>query len=260
MRYVTLASVIGLALVIPARGQGASNPKDLEKAAKKACATGDFRKGVEILAELYVDTNDATYVFNQGRCYEQNHQWVSAIDRFREYLRHPTKATAEDKADAEKHLADCEALRQQDEGRLAPAVAPSPLPAPAAAPASPLPPAPAVTEQSEVRQAGAGLRVTGIVLASLGVAATAAGLVLNLEANSLGKDYNNTQDPGTKSSYSSYKTGAWISYGAGGALWVAGAIFYLVGLSEGRSEHASHVALMPVLTPSQSSLSLVGRF
>jgi hypothetical protein len=30
---------------------------------------------VEILAGLYVDTNDPTYIFNQGRCFEQTHRY-----------------------------------------------------------------------------------------------------------------------------------------------------------------------------------------
>ena len=40
-----------------------------ERAAKKACLTGDAAKGVEILADLFIDTDDATYIFNQGRCF-----------------------------------------------------------------------------------------------------------------------------------------------------------------------------------------------
>ena len=47
----------------------AQNREAQEKAAKKACITGDYRKGVEILADLYVESNDPTYVYNQGRCF-----------------------------------------------------------------------------------------------------------------------------------------------------------------------------------------------
>jgi hypothetical protein len=45
-----------------------------ERQAKRACMLGDTKKGVEILTDLYLDTSDATYIFNQGRCYEQNGQ------------------------------------------------------------------------------------------------------------------------------------------------------------------------------------------
>ena len=39
-----------------------------ERAAKRACLTGDVERGVEFLADLYIDTNDTNYIFNQGRC------------------------------------------------------------------------------------------------------------------------------------------------------------------------------------------------
>jgi hypothetical protein len=56
----------------------------MEKAAKKACIIGDVRKGIDLLGDLYVETNDATYIFNQGRCFEQNHHWRDSVDRFKE--------------------------------------------------------------------------------------------------------------------------------------------------------------------------------
>jgi hypothetical protein len=72
-----------------------------ERLAQKACLAGDPAKGVEILAELYVDTNDITWIFNQGRCYEQNRRYEDAIGRFREFL-----VKGEDQlSDAEKALA-----------------------------------------------------------------------------------------------------------------------------------------------------------
>lgn len=270
MRHAALLIAIGLALIIPARSQGATNTKAQEKAAKKACAAGDFRKGVELLAELYVETDDSTHIFNQGRCYEQNHQWVSAIDRFREYLRKNSQATATEKADAQKHIADCEAYREQEEPKLAPPPLTSPTPPPVASvPPTPSPAAPvaasepvAAVERAEAQHenTGAGLRVTGIVLGSVGLAAAATGLVLNLKANSLGSEYNKNQDSATKSSYSSYKTGALIGYAAGGGMLVTGIVLYLVGRSTGPSEPAPQIAVLPVLAPSQFSIALRSGF
>ena len=43
-----------------------------EREAKRACLNGEVDIGVKILTDLYVDTNDATYIFNQGRCFEQS--------------------------------------------------------------------------------------------------------------------------------------------------------------------------------------------
>ena len=46
-----------------------------------ACLSGDYTKGVAILSELFVDTKDPTYLFNQGRCFEQNRRYDDAIAR-----------------------------------------------------------------------------------------------------------------------------------------------------------------------------------
>ncbi len=81
-----------------------------ERAARKACLSGDVAKGASILSELYVQTNDATYIYNQGRCFEQNGQYDEAILRFREYLRKHADAGTKPDAPAERHIADCQAL------------------------------------------------------------------------------------------------------------------------------------------------------
>jgi hypothetical protein len=267
MRHCAIAAILAFGFVLPVRSEAASSPKAREKAAKKACAAGDYRKGVDILADLYVNTDDSTYVYNQGRCYEQNHQWVGAIDRFREYLRKTPQAPASVVAEVEKHIADCEAFREQEEPKPAlPPVAPPP-PAPVATPAPvPVPAPPTATAPAEpavverpappVQHRGSGLRVTGIVLGSVGIAAAVTGLVLNLKANNLAEDYDRTQDPATKSSQSSYKTGSMVCYGAGAVSLAAGVVLYLVGRSVGRSGETTSVSLMPVLTPSGFSLTM----
>jgi hypothetical protein len=85
------------------------NFESREKAARKACLTGDYHRGVEILADLFVDSEDITYIFNQGRCYQQNHRWQEALDRFSEYQRKSSKLPETDKAEVEAHIADCKA-------------------------------------------------------------------------------------------------------------------------------------------------------
>jgi hypothetical protein len=97
----SVIALVSLSVLLAARTSIDDKLVQREKAAKKACAAGDYKEGVEILAGLYVDTDDPTYVYNQGRCYQQNHQWRSAVDRFREYLRKRPKARAAEKADVE---------------------------------------------------------------------------------------------------------------------------------------------------------------
>ncbi|MGD0835018.1 MAG: hypothetical protein ABSB49_00055 [Polyangia bacterium] len=261
--------MFGLAFMVPLRSEGASSRKAedqraREKAAKKACAVGDFRKGVELLAELYVETDNVTHVYNQGRCYEQNHQWVSAIDRFREYLRKNTNGTPAEKSDAEKHIADCEAFRQQEEPN--PALAPTALPIPG----PPGPPVASVAttaapETTIARRSpspasegsasqGSGLRVTGIVLASAGIVVAGLGLGFNLHANSLADDFNRTQTSTDRSSSSTFKTASIVCYGAGAGATAAGVLLYLIGRSAATSD--TQLSFLPMFAPRAFALAM----
>jgi hypothetical protein len=268
MRQLSIAWLFFLALACFSRAQAAGTTEARNKAAKKACAAGDFRKGVEILAGLYVDTDDTIHVYNQARCYEQNHQFSSAIDRFHEVLRKNPNQTASEKADVEKHIADCEAFLEKEQAKAIPTpVAPLPVPALAPAPSASVPLAPALPEPVRVtaappapREPGKSISVASIVLASAGVATAATGLVLNLKANSLADDFNRTQDPATKSSSSSYKTGSMICYGVGAGALVAAGILYLIGRTADGSEDNGRVSFLPALTPTGFSLDVRGPF
>jgi outer membrane lipoprotein-sorting protein len=106
MRGTALLFLIPAALLLSSSQASAASKQVQERMAKKACLAGDPAKGVEVLAELYVDTNDITYIFNQGRCFEQNRRYEDAIGRFREYL---TKG--------EDHLSDERQGRRQEAHR-----------------------------------------------------------------------------------------------------------------------------------------------
>lgn len=261
MRTLPFCSFFILTLAYLSETHAAERVKAQERAAKKACAAGDFRTGVEILAGLYVDTDNATYIFNQGRCYEQNHQWVNATDRFREYLRKDESLSPEVKADVERHIADCEALQKRQEFRVEPSPA---VPMVAAAP--PLAPEPA--QQAKVaspapaprqENQGSGVRVAGIVLGSIGTAALATGLILNLKANSLASDFNKTHNSSTQSSQSSYKTGSMLGYGVGAGLLATGVLLYFLGRPTADSK-PSQISLLPGVMPAEFSLSIKRTF
>ena len=70
---------------------------------------GNYQKGAEILVRLFIQTRDAAYLYNQGRCYQQNHRWAEAIDRFREYLRKGPDLNKRAKREAREQIAECEA-------------------------------------------------------------------------------------------------------------------------------------------------------
>jgi tetratricopeptide (TPR) repeat protein len=230
-----------------------------EKAAKKACAMGDFQKGADILTDLFVETNDTTYVYNQARCYQQNNRWEQAISRFREFLRKAKDLSESDRIDTDRQIADCEASLAKVSP---PPVAPLP-PAPVAhvetPPPAPEPSAPEVSSTPAPQppadgSRGKGLRVTGVILAVVGVAAIGTGVGLALKSNGLStKTYSQSRED----ERASLKTWGLGSYGVGAAAIATGAILYIVGWP---SEPSSGVAFLPVVAPDGASVLLKGRF
>jgi len=238
-----------------------------ERNARKACLGGDYNRGVNILADLFVSTKDPTYIFNQGRCFEQNHRYEDAISRFEEYLRVPdANLSTEDRASAEKHIADCKEKLPEQPAKFAPQVfvPPTSVATPEPKP-NPEPSTPVVVEperQPAPVGSGAGLRIGGIVTASVGVAAVAAGVVFNLMSNSLINDMETNAGSYTKSkdtNSKNYKTFAWVGYGVGAACIVTGAILYGVGYRPSESSSTS-VAILPAFGPGQAGALLTGGF
>jgi tetratricopeptide (TPR) repeat protein len=250
----------------------AANRQAQERKAHKACLSGDYAKGVSILSDLFVDSDDPTYIFNQGRCFEQNRRYEDAIARFQEYLRAGTNTPlkSSDKALAEKHIADCQDLLTKQPGYIAPAAPSQPVQTPIAppAPASPPPttvPAPVMLQQVQQQPAGtpgSGLRTAGIVTASVGGAALIAGVILNLKVNSMASSMETTPGgytPGKESNRKTYQTLGWVGYGAGAACIATGSVLYLLGLKSGPSDTAS-VAFVPAFAPGQTGAVLKGGF
>jgi len=262
MRHRVVLLVWLLSFVSVSQANARAKFESAEKSAKKACSAGDFRKGVDLLADLYVQTDDPTYIYNQGRCYEQNHQWESAIDRFREYLRKEEKIGPKLSAEVEKHIADCRRFQEEETARTAPLSEPAHA-APPPPPVAPPPPVvvvqPPPTPPAPVVHPGSSLRVTGIVVGSVGLATLATAIALNLKANSLANDANLTQDPATKSSQQSYKTGAIVCYGIGGAAVLTGVTLYLLGRSKGAIESQT-LAIVPTWSPGEAGLAIRGGF
>jgi hypothetical protein len=258
---LALLVVSGTAFARPAQKQ--SHTQSIENAARKACLTGDFRKGVDLLADLFIETRDINCIYNQARCFEQNHQWQEASDRFREFLRKSPNLSTAVKAETETHIAECEA----QQARLAPPppAPPPPVPAPVPAPVAPVPPpAPAAGSVKLSAPAAAedhSLRTAGIVTAAVGLAALGAGLAFNLEANSLSKELNQNWERDKASRRDTYQTLTWVGYGVGAAALVTGATLIIVGWNSGKSGPAAPaVSLTPVVLPGFTALTLRGNY
>ena len=262
---LTLGFVV-VVLASPASAEKVKPKTAREKAAQKACSLGDYQKGVDILADLLVGSDDPNYIYNQGRCYEQNSRWEQAINRFREYLRKDAKLSDGDRADVERHISDCEkALAQAAQAAQPVAAAPAPVAAAETPTPAPVPepvklevstkPAPSPSDGSQ----GKGLRVAGIVCAAVGLAAVGTGVGLALKTQSMSSDAEKSGG-GTQAQEDRRKTletWGWVSYGVGAAAIATGAVLYIVGWPSDRS---TNVALLPALAPDGASMVLEGRF
>lgn len=250
-RFLILSLLAGLSSS-SALAKGKASPA-MEKAAKKACITGDVSKGIDILADLYLETNDITFVFNQGRCYQQNHRWEEAVDRFEEYLRKSPDLPSADRAEVDGYIADCRshlpaAAQTGSPGREA--AGPPPLPSPMR-PDGAIPTVAGTTVATEPLPSprpGSGLRTAAVVAGAVGLAALATGAILDLETHAIVSDVTkNGYDAGKLSSRDTYETWGWVSFGAGAAGIVAATTLYLLGTSAGRAPAASgSVAVVPV--------------
>jgi Flp pilus assembly protein TadD len=241
-----------------------SGKEGKDRAARKACLTGDPATGVALLSDMYLDTKDPTHLFNQGRCFEQNRRYEDAIARFREYLEKAKDLSAEDRLDTDRHIAKCESFLREKPQEGAKTESRTPptdkLPVGEASPALPPQTTPTVSLDTAAAapadRPGSGLRLAGGIVAGVGVAGLATGLFLNLRVNSMSSDLEKDWSSGTNSSRQDYKTGAWIAYGAGAACVVGGAVLYYLGWRTG--EHA--LAIGPAVGPNMAGTFLSGAF
>jgi hypothetical protein len=270
MRSLALLLLFGP--IFAASAAHAESREAQERAAKKACLLGDTAKGVEILTDLYVDTNNSIYIFNQGRCYEQNSRYEQAIGLFREFLRKVAETGKADQADiasAERHIADCQALLAKQRDTVAAAASAEPRQPTPGMPAASNPDGSGPLDRQEpvgsIQQsppagtsgAGSALRISGVVVTAVGVAALAAGVALNIKANRMVGDLQNHYSPSDYSSSKDYKNLSLVGYGVGIACVAGGAILYTLGW---RASHHVQVALVPSLSPDAAGAAVTGAF
>ena len=204
--------------------------------ARRECLAGRTQRGIDLLAALYAETRDANYIYNQGRCFQQNGRPDEAITRFREYLRAADDLSPQEQADVRRQIADCEQTAERQ--RRPPAPAPATVVA-----AKPAPPEPPPDQ-------GRGLRLGGAITAAVGVAALGAGVAMSARARAVEQEIEarfqttgdfsrRTYDSGRRAS-----TLAWIGYAGGAAALGAGALCYYLG-----TRAPARVAAAPALAP-----------
>jgi hypothetical protein len=243
----TMILLAGAALCRTARADISPPPVDDSRpnAALAACASGDVAKGISILGQLYAETRNPSYVFNQGRCYQKNNQLEQARGSFAEYLRIGTSEPPEDLGRAQAFVKEIDdALARQRASAPAPIVV------------------------TPVQPSGEGrrhsLRATSIVLAGIGVAAIATGAYLSLKVRQTNDDINREfagmdyiTDPAHLQQQLAdgqrYETWQWVGYGLGIAALAGAATTFilsggLTGLGAGPGEHAA-LDVAPSLSP-----------
>jgi hypothetical protein len=280
LRIMKGAHIISLLAAMPALAAGKQSLQSQEQAARKACLNGDYATGTSILSDLFIQSGgNPVFIFNQARCLEGNRHYDDAVARFEEFVRtaEASKAglTPDDKAAAEKHIADCKRhIEQESNKTLSPSAQASTSSASAIAPTAsasqPQPTAsapeitlPAPTPTSLKSEAsGHGMRVGGIVAAAAGLAAVGAGVGFNLAERSLHNQMSSDAGKNTSDNESqriTYQTLSIIGYSVGAAALVTGTVLYVLGAREGTPTD-DRVSLAAQFAPGTASLGLKGRF
>jgi hypothetical protein len=199
--------------------------------ARKECLAGRYQHGIDILAELYAETRDANYIYNQGRCFQQNNRPDEAISRFQEYLRKAPDLTPEELGDVRGKIAECEQMRGESRR-------PEPVPPPAPPPAALSTPLVVSTVPAAPADHGRALRVVGMVGMAVGLAGVGTGVAFGLQARGIKKDiedrYNNDDHTYSRETAASGERAVLrerLGFAIGGGVLVGGAVSYYLGVT-----------------------------
>ncbi len=243
IRCLLSSLLLSVCVVSPAVAQTSglkdSERIEMEKNARKACIVGNYTKGADILADLFISVRDPVYIYNQARCFQQNHQWQAAIDRFNEYLRKAKDAPETETSEVKAYIAECEGHLPKPS--VAPVVAPPPPPATVQIRRQP---APAPEGQ------GSGLRTAGAVVGAIGLAGAIGGVFCSVRTYQV----RNNSDQ-----LNSYKTAGYVAYGVGAVGLAIGITLYVIGHRKNPAE-GTEVSLVPLLGPDQTALFVQGSF
>jgi hypothetical protein len=241
--HFLLTSVV-CATIISARTADAAEPDPREVAAKRRCLAGDVQAGVSLLADLYVDTNDATYIRNQARCFQQNGRTGEAILRFREYLRKARDLDAEERREVEGYLRELQAEQDRKAAQAsAPVTAPPVAPSPPALVARP---EPAERGSSSLRMAGIGLGATGLVFVGVGAYFGLQVRSIEQRVAQTASDHN-IDDRSERARGQRAVRWQWLGYGLGAAALAAGTTLFMLGRPDSHEGSRGAIALSPLI-------------
>jgi len=255
-RWIPVA-VTGLMMAGAATASGAESLEVREREARKACFMGNVERGVEILVDLYVETQHPNYIYNQARCFERNGKYDQALLSYEDYLRKATNLGDAERAQVEKSMVE---LRVKVGGAppspAASATTPAPplltptLDAPGSVPPGKPADAPLLPPGGEDRASAQGwpwqrtVGVVSLIAAGGGLALGVAGTALRqgragdfndvctyYGGQPVPRDPASTQDFDCRGKYDSVKGAErmmWIGYIGGGVLAGAGVTLLLL--------------------------------
>src|SRR6187431_1851310 len=102
-------AVAALLMAVSATAGAAESHEAREREARKACFMGNVERGVEILVDLYVETQHPNYIYNQARCFERNGKYDQALLSYEDYLRKAKDVGTAERADVEKAITELRA-------------------------------------------------------------------------------------------------------------------------------------------------------
>lgn len=227
----------------------------------KAYTLGHFPEAIEEFERAYELRSEPIFLYNIAQSHRQNDNPQRAIFFYRRYLE--AAPNAKNRPEIEKRIKDIEALLAAQQTSTPATISPATQPAPAAPQPAPTVAAPvpaqgaSMTRRATPESQGRGLRIAGIVTASVGVAAIASGIVFGVHASSLHDDaYSGTYDYNKDQSSKSYETLEWVSFGIGGAALITGGVLYYLGATARNTS----LAIAPLLAPGTSGAVVLGRF
>lgn len=218
--------------------------------ATRAYDVQKYSEAVEEYQKAYEIGGDPAMLYNVAQSYRLADQLTEALRFYRRYLQR--SPNARNREDVERKITDLE--KTVEERRKAAAVVTPPVVTPP--PAVPTPPPP--TEVPVNDEGSDGLRVAGIVVASVGAAGLIAAAVTGKLAADKGEDLTEASmkgrvfDPDLESSGKTLNTVAIVSAIAGGAAVVTGAILLIVSASGGSgapSSSGERASARPVVGP-----------
>ena len=267
MKSVTIA--LGAALLLFVGIVRADEPNTAKAHFARGTMLYDLQRYDEAAKEYeaaYELKQDPALLFNIGQAYRFAGNYGKAIGAFKSYLRRVPGASNHD--EVEGRIAEMEKLQTEQQksqekppgGTIAPApIEPKPPTAPEtrvpveAAPA-PIPTAvPPGTERDQ--HAGRTLKITGIAVGAVGIAALGAGIAFAVLAQSAFNEINSPAsgyvfNPSTQDSIHTDQALETAFLAIGGAAVVTGVTLLVLGVRA--SHRASHLAFSPALGPGRA--------